>query len=71
MNQADIYEFLVANGPSTVREIAEGLTVCSATGKSNIRSRLAQLEKWDKVRVVGTVEANPGNRACVWEAVCP
>lgn len=71
MNQSDVYNYLIENGPCTVSDIAMGLTGNPGKSKASVRDRLAQLEKWEKVRVVGTVEMNPGNSARLWEAVCP
>ncbi len=71
MNQEDIYNFLVANGPSTAAEIAEAFTGSPTKGRTNVQNKLYQLEKWDKVSVVDSVKANPGNTAKVWGAVCP
>ena len=69
MNQDDVYNYLICNGPHVVSDIAADLSGNADRDRLAVHRKIAQLRKWGMVRPYGTVHVNPGNDAVVWEAV--
>lgn len=68
MNQNEIYDYLRVNGPSTVPEMTVAMGYDTASGRNIMHHKVAQLRKWNMVRVVGVKMLGKHNTN-VWAAV--